>query len=260
MPVQPDRYACLFASERLLAGIGGQPPFKGCGISSDWHLTAMASLGESTLNADGSIKSVADRKEDLARGWHAFKAQPDSNGIPDSGDLIRIHHAMFPRYPNPAQFESRNFSEVIDLLDAGQAFSIALRLSVLGPTNTVDQTTADHQITMFRRKGDFVTVMGPMHLQRNGYHGHDAKVLEIRKAALAIENGLVIGWHAPIGAWTAASLETDDLSRQLSATQKVAKSLRDRLEQCQAGQVPDCNPALVAERRAIIADIEARGV
>lgn len=262
MPTNPDLYDCLFASERLLAGIGGQPPYKGCGISSDWHLTAMASAGESATNAHGHTKSKAERKEDLAHGWRAFKALPDSNGIPDTGDMLRIHHAMFPRYPNPTQFESRDFSGVIDLLDGGHAFSIALRLSVLGATNTVDQTTADHQVTMFRRKGDVVTVMGPMHLQRDSYHGHEAKISEIRQAALAISKGTVLGWYAGIGDWTQKALETDDLTRMLDSATKRIKDLTGKLRDCQQGQPtppPDCDQAVGAERQAIIDLIAARG-
>lgn len=265
-----ENYACRFASERLLAGVGGQPPFLGCGISTDWHGTDMATLGGSSTRANGSIKPTAARRDDLIEGWRAFKAQPDSNGIPDTSDLIRIHRGMFRDLPDPERFFTREWDAVIARLDRDDAVSIALKLSVLGATNTIDETTADHQVLMFRRRGDSVTVMGPMRRQRESYHGHRAKLSEIRKAALAIEGGLILCWLYPIGGWTQAALQTEGLRdrvRELRRdneglgtvnaglreriAERNAESVRleNRIRQLEAGQV-DCQPLIENARAA----------
>jgi hypothetical protein len=269
MTATADSYACRFASERLLAGIGGQPPFKGCGISTDWHGTDMATLGESSMMSSGRIKPAAARKDDLARGWRAFRAAPDTNGIPDTSDLVRIHRGMFKGLPDPDAFHTRDFDDVVSRLDGGDAVSIALRLSALGASNTVDETTADHQVLMFRRRGDRVTVMGPMRAQRESYHGHLAKLSEIRTASKAIEGGLVLTWLYPIGGWTQAALQTealrdrlrDEREKVVSMSSKVEgqteriERLQAALEACRDGQGNDCSgpiaAALETERIAI---------
>ena len=62
----------------------------------------------------------------------------------------------------------------MDHLKAGEGISIALRLSVLGASNPIDLTTADHQVLIWRPQGNDVWVMGPMHRHSNTYHGHKA--------------------------------------------------------------------------------------
>ncbi len=221
-----------FWSERLLEGFGGQPPFKGCGISADTTGTTLATDNEAALNGAGRFKSKAQRTEDLRTGWRAFTRVADSNGIPDTGDMIRIHRAMFPNLPDPDQLHTRDWSEVVDRLDAGFAVSIALRLSVLPASSPLRRyTSADHQFTMYGRKGDRTQRPDPMHVHSDSYVGEWVPLAHVREAAKAIEGGLVLTWLYPIGGWTQAKLRTAQLRDQLGEARTRLATLEARIDE-----------------------------
>lgn len=234
-------YIPAFASEKLLT-----PPYKGCGISADWTGTALATLGESTLQPNGRVKNKGQRKADLQRGWNAFTRVADSNGIPDTDDAIRIHSGMFPKLPNPDQLWTRNWDDVIDQLDDDMAISIALRLSALPSDSPLRRyTSADHQITMWKRKGDTVKRPDPMHNHSNTYGGERVPLKDIRIAAKAIEKGLILTWLFPIGEWTAEALMRAKKNRIMKLREDAAKDtqkrLRARIKELEESPGTDCS-------------------
>jgi hypothetical protein len=217
-----------FASEKLLAGFDGQPPFKGCGISADWAATALATDNESAF-VKGRPKGKAHRTADLKRGWRAFEKVRDTNGIPDTDDAVRIHRAMFPDLPDPAQFRTRDFAEVIDRLDRGFAVSIALRLSALPASSPLRRfTSADHQATLYGRRGEQTRLIDPMHDHSDKYIGEMVPLSHVKTAARAIESGLILTWLFPIGGWTAAAAARKDLRDARAAITSLTDRVEDR--------------------------------
>ena len=245
------RYKPNFASERLLPG----PPYKGCGISSDWIATDIATFGESSRLPTGRTKLKKARTADLRRGWRAFKAKPDSNGIPDTNDLERIHAGMFPDLPQPSQLFTRDMREVIEALDDGYALSIALRLSALPPSSDLRRyTAADHQVVLYGRKGGTTTRVDPMHRHSLSYTGDPVSLAEVEKAAKAIENGLILAWRYPIGGWTAEALMRKRKNRRIGVIEDQAARtetrLRQRIRELEATVPPDCADEISNARAA----------
>ena len=244
-----------------------QRPLIGCGISTICHANDMGSLGEFTVMPNGQLKGTRQRLKDLMTGYRAFKRVPDSNGIPDTDDYLRIHQAISD-YPLPERMWTRSWDDVMDQLKARDvAVSIAVRLSVLGSRNTIDQTTADHQVLLWGIEPNGQTnAMGPMRAvsRTRGYHGHKALLSEVRKAARAIEGGLILTWLSPIGEWTEKALALEKQQDRIAALRKerneaeaTADVRRTRLVALRAEIVTlrenappgDCAP-LVANARA----------
>jgi hypothetical protein len=219
-----------FASEKLLSGFDGQPPFKGCGLSADWAATALATDNESAF-VKGRPKGKAHRTADLKRGWRAFTRVADSNGIPDTGDMGRIHAAMFPGLPQPTAFNTRDFAEVIERLDRDFAISIALRLSALPASSPLRKyTSADHQVTLYGRRGPDTRRIDPMHDHSDKYIGEMVPLAHVKTAARAIEGGLILTWLYPIGGWTEAALRTERLRREIRDAGILVRALESRVE------------------------------
>lgn len=218
-------YAPNFASERLLTA-----PYKGCGLSSDWAATDLATLGESSRNPNGRLKLAKARRADLRRGWRAFKAKPDSNGIPDTDDLIRIHAAMFPGLPRPTEVRTRDFDDITAMLDDDMAVSIAVRLSALPASSDMrDYTSADHQVVLYGRTGSKTTRIDPMHRHSLTYTGDSVRLADVRTAARAIAGGLILAWSYPIGEWTDAARLRRRKERRIAAITSEASRTEKRL-------------------------------
>ena len=249
-------YAPNFASERLLPG----PPFRGCGLSADWVATDLATLGESSRRPDGQLKGTPWRRGDLQRGWKAFKKVPDSNGIPDTGDAIRIHRAMFPDLPDMEQLSTRDWRDVVSALDDKMAVSIAVRLSALPAASSMRQyTSADHQVVLYGRKRGTTTRVDPMHQQSNRYSGDTVDLGDVRAAAEAIENGLILAWVYPIEGWTAEELLWDRLQRRIrnikDRAAETEQALEARIRALEQAQPVNCKP-LVDNARAATTEKE----
>jgi len=245
------RYAPNFASEKLLPG----PPYKGCGVASDWIATDIATFGESSRQASGRIKLKTARTRDLKRGWAAFKARPDSNGIPDTDDLERIHAGMFPDLPQPVQLKTRDFREVIEALDDGYAISIALMLSALPASSSLRAfTSADHQVVIVGRNNAKTTRLDPMHGHSLTYTGDPVLLADVETAAKAIEHGLILGWLYPRGGWTAESLLRKRKNRQIQLIETAAGAtesrLRRRIRELEATTPPDCEAEIANAKAA----------
>jgi hypothetical protein len=267
---QAGRYTPLFPSEMLLRGFDGQPPFLGCGISTDLIVSAWGTLGECQIRPNGRPFDTADFTNQLKVGWRAFERVRDTNGIPDRDDAQRIHRAMLPGIPDLIPLVSRDFDEVVEALRSDHAVSIACRLSALPVgAEAARYTRADHQMPLVGFANGRTTVQDPMHPPSLRWPGHKVPLSQIEKAAKAIEGGLVLAWKVPIGGWTQAALQTEGIRDRLRderdrvatlATQvenKEAKvvALRAEVERLQAGQGTDCSgpiaAALETERIAI---------
>lgn len=251
MAVKLDAYLSPYNSEQNLGKTGNPPSYRGCGISTDWHATAFATLGESSVTGDGSPKRKREMARDLKRGWAAFKAQPDFNGIPDTGDLIRIHDGMFPGLPDPSQFWTTEWDDVMDIWKGrDHAISIAVRLSVLPQDQMVDPyTRADHQVLLVPDGKDGRTrIYGPMKPHSLSYRGHFGPLKEVRQAAKAIEDGQILTWLYPIGQWTRERLTAKRLNKvhdaEMEAKNARIKRLRAELEACEIAE--DCDPVVKA--------------
>lgn len=194
----------LFASEKLLAG----PPYRGCGISSDWHGTMLATDNEAGQNRYGRQKGKAARRRDLQRGWRAFESKYDDNGWVDRNDIARIHAAMFPGLPQPTPYISTP-AWVWDRI-GGNAHSIAIDTGAVGASNAIRRYVGPvaHQVVAYKRKTvngtRWVKIIDPMKGQSDLYTGHWVKWASLRKCALAIKgsNGRVLGFRFPVSKWT----------------------------------------------------------
>lgn len=247
MTASSSRYSPNQYSEKLLTS-----PYKGCGISTACHGDDMASLGEFTVLPTGRLKSVAQRRRDLQRGWRAFKRVPDDNGIPDTDDYLRISLALAPGLPLPTQLWTRNWDDVMDHIKSGEAISIALRLSALGSSNKVDLTTADHQVLFWgEEKGGETNVMGPMRAQRESYHGHKAPLAQIREASKAISGGQILTWLYPIGGWTQEALALEEVATKVTRKQRVIVALRGMVDDLKGQQPPPSDEDALALRKRI---------
>ena len=258
-----ETYRPPLASEKLLAG----PPYKGCRVSSIWHAVACATLGESTMTGFGRVKGKAGRRADLAEGWRAFATQavPDSNGTPDNNDVVLIQRAMFgPNLPNPRIVETTDFDDVWE--DVGNyAVSIALRLSSVAGTELAKYTTADHQVVMYRTKGEKALVIDPMHEHSDLWTGHWCAKGDIRKAAKALGEGTVYAELYPFGGWTRAAAvarEMVDMAQRKDARIKTleqavdvqrakAQAMEEALAECEA----DCDETGEAAREQLLDEL-----
>ncbi len=253
MTVTLARYKIHFASEKLLGRHPSCNCYLGCGVSTAWHGAMDASLGETGMTQTGKLKDKGERTNVLRRGWKAFKRVADSNGIPDTDDYIRIHRAMFPGYPDPERLWTRDFSDIVDLIDAGDGISIAVRLRVLPQDAPAARyTRADHQVYLQERvkgKDQFVDV-DPMHGHSNTYAGHAVPFSDIRKASKAISGGTVLAWIYPRGGWTGESLARVEMKRRLRVCRIDRNEAEDDLEKAQRQ---------LANARRRIVDLESQG-
>lgn len=270
----PDRLLAIFATERLLEILPGQPPFKGCGISSFCTLAMKATDNEAGYAPNGLPMSRAQLTDLETKGWRAFTRVSDSNGIPDRDDAARIWRAMFPELEMPTSFVGGK-RELRTLLDTGNAVSLAVRLRVLPARSQLRHyTSADHQITLWmeERGGRMRLVRpDPMHGHSTKYAGEIVDFDEVWTAADAIEDGApALGWSHGISDLTAANRATQRLRGELrderqahDVTEVELRATKRRLAACEGGQPPpgDCADealaAKVAAHRKSIAFHEA---
>lgn len=258
----------LFASEKLLA-----PPYMGCGISSDWHGTMLATLNEAGQNKWARQKGQAARRADLKRGWAAFRAGFDENGWVDRDDIPRIHAAMFPTLPQPravavppAQFWA--------WLDGEYALSVAIQPGAVSASDAIRRYVGavPHQVLAYQRRTrdgtDEVRIVDPMHAPSDVYAGHWVRWDSLRKCGMNVlgADGLMLAFRFPVGGWTQARLTAARINEKhaqevatLKAEQAAARErwrAREReLEEQLAEQ--DCTPAVIAAYDQAIEAIEA---
>jgi len=248
--VNADRYVPLFASEKLLAGFDGQPPFKGCGLSAAITCTGYATLGESQTKGNGRPFDSADLTNQLKVGWRAFEKVRDSNGIPDRDDAIRIHRAMFDGIPDPIPVAERDFDEIVEMLRAGWAISVACRLSVLPQSSPLRKyTSADHQIPLVGFAKGRSRRQDPMHAPSLRYAGEWVPLDHVRIAAKAIGNGEALAWRYPVGGWTQAALATEALRDRVRELRETSEALRVQLDD-KDGRIVQLKADLAACRQA----------
>lgn len=249
--IDPEKYRLLFYSERLLPRVGGV--FTGCRIATTGNGYAMATAGESTLTPWGRLKGKAARRADLVRGW---KGTGDTarDGYNQS-HVAGITSTMFPGLPQPDLMNTSDWSRVLDKLDDGFAISIAVRLAALPLKAALDDyTRADHQILVYGRLPDDRTwAVDPMHAHSNSYRGDKVPLAEVRKAAKAINDGLILCELYPIGGWTQKALLRTRKNAQIASLEadaaKTERRLRKRIAELEATVPPDCQQ-LVANARA----------
>jgi hypothetical protein len=257
MSVVPSKYGPPpFASERW-----GPPPWRSCRISSDWHATAIATAGESTLTPTGPVKGKAAIRADLERGWRGFKRADDENGWPDQGDVDDYHGAMWPTLPMPTIGNSRDFGDVWQAIGR-YAVSISLRLSAVPAGSPLRQwTDADHQVVLDDTREGGGRVLDPMSLNGKPYWAPKAHILE---AAKAISGGLIVCELYPRGKWTAEALAVREMGAASLSLEAQVRRLRNErndamaaLAKCEAGSDPDCVPLVEAARANALSEAEA---
>lgn len=280
MTVTAGRYVPLFSSERTV-----DKPWIGCGVVSYEHLVALATLGESQVQANGRASDQGDLTDRLRVGLRAFHARPDSNGIPDRDDADRIKDAMFPWLKQDMiPLVSRDFDEVVEWLRADNAVSIALFLGAVPGATVSKYTDAPHQVTLYDRDGEVkkgkVTDLDGMHPPMVKWGGFQVPLLQVEKAAKSFpgpDHGLVLAWRAPLGGWTQAALVADGfkdriaslrgdlgaLESQVANKTSTISELKERIDALEAGgPAPDCGvkvaAALDSERVKISAIVNDR--
>ncbi len=267
MTAQPGRYTPLFISETVVPR-----PWIGCGIVTDIHVTARATLGESQTKPNGRPYKQADLKDQLEVGLRAFTRVADSNGIPDRDDAQRIHRAMFPGLPDLIPLLSRDFDEVVEALRPGEwAVSIALYLPAMPAGLAVTRyTRAPHQVGLHEVVNGTTNVLDGMHPPSLTWAGHRVPLSQIERAAKAFPDsrGLVMAWKAPVAGWTQEALAVEAAKDRI-ATLRAEKSALEtqvankvetiadlRAQLANAGNV-DCSGAVAAEHeRTLVAAIE----
>jgi hypothetical protein len=270
MTAQPGRYVPLFASEKLLEGFDGQPPYLGCGIATDIICTAWATLGESQIQPNGRPFDTADFTNQLKVGWRAFEKVRDANGMPDRDDVPRIHKAMFPGLPLPEPLTTNDFDQVVELLRSGDwVVSFAGSLANVG-LPLAKYTRAPHQFPVADLRAGKVIVQDPMHPPSLRWPGHRVPLAQVEKAGRDLpDRTRVLAWKYPVGGWRAAVQEAealrdrlrDERDKVVSMSSKVEgqteriERLQAALEACRDGQGTDCSgpiaAALETERIAI---------
>jgi hypothetical protein len=163
---------------------------------------------------------------------------------------------MFPDLPQPILVQTRDFSEVWDLIGE-YAVSIALRLTAVPAGSPMRKwTSADHQMVFYRtRNGDEARGMDPMHPHSLSYTGTWMPRAHIVGAAKAIEGGLIICELYKAGAWTAEALVRRRknvrialLEAEAEKREKRIKSLKAQLANCES-ELPECD-VLVTNAKA----------
>ncbi len=233
-----ERYRPLFASEKLMAG----PPYRGCRISADYTGTALATLGESTMNDIGRLQGKGGRRAILQRGWRAFATQTpaDSNGWIDQGDIDEIRDGMWgDAYPMPEVLHA-DFAWLWERLRT-HGVSIALNLAAVPASDALRRYVGPvpHQVTLYRDEKDVVRDVCPMHAHSDTYRGHPVRKASVRKASLAIagSNGKAFAELYPIGGWTAERLMREKKNRQIKALgspEAIARARALGLDQAEA--------------------------
>ena len=217
----------LNASEKLLAG----PPYRGCGISSDWHGQWLATNGESGINRYGRQKRRDARRDDLQRGWDAFASQvpPDPNGWVDQGDVPLIRRAMWGDDCEQPFIGQLSLDEVWQKIGR-YGVSIALNTAAVPATDAIRDYVGGvpHQVLAWRKgtPGGVrkVRIICPMHPQSDAYIGHWVEWESLKTCALAIQdaNGRAFVILYPVGKWTREAL------RRASQAATIAR-LRQRV-------------------------------
>lgn len=226
---RPNHY-----SELLLGRDPSCDCYLGCRIGTDAIATDIATYGESTRNEQGRTIGKVGRQKLLRTGWQAFESVPDNNGIPDQGDVTRIHRAMFPNLPSPTLVTTEDFGGLWDH-HGEYAISWALRLSAVPASSVLRKYVGgvDHQMVTYRDEKARTRVMCPMKPHSLTYRGHVDEDLrkEIRTAAKAIEDGLIIAELYPVGAWTQAARVRKRKNDEIADLQEKIGQKNDRIDE-----------------------------
>jgi hypothetical protein len=251
----------LYASEKLLPG----PPYRGCGIASDWNATMIATANEAGLNRHARQVGQGGRRAALKRGWAAFASQvpADENGWVDRNDIPRIHRAMFGNtIPQPGAFVATpewTWDHI-----GPSALSLAIDTGAVDATDAVRRFVGPvaHQVVAWQKRTRDgtrqVRIIDPMYKPSNVYVGHWVDWSSLRKCALAIGNGKVLGFEYPAGGWTQAQLTSDRktavineknrtiarIRKQRDEAMEIVREQREKITELEAGS--DCDAAVEA--------------
>jgi hypothetical protein len=242
----------LNASEKLLAG----PPYRGCGISSDWHGQWLATNGESGMNKYGRLKRPNARRDELQRGWDAFATQvpPDPNGWVDQGDIPLIRRAMWGDDCEQPFIGQLSVDEVWKKIGSF-GVSIALDTAAVRATDAIRDHVdgVPHQVLAWRKstRGGVrrVKIICPMHPQSDAYTGHWVKWKSLKTCALAIKDAndeaFVILY--PVGKWTREALVRASRPATIKRLMERLSNKDDRITELKAA---------ITERDATIASLK----
>ena len=253
----------LFASEKLLAG----PPYRGCGLSSDFFAQMLATDNEAGQNPYARQMGQGGRRGTMQRGWRAFTAQipADSNGWVDQGDIELIRRAMWGDDCEQPFIGRIPLPDVWDAI-GDYAVSIAIDTSAVPASDAIRKYLGGvpHQVVEWKKRGSGSgredKHMCPMHPPSDGYTGHWVKWSSVVKCAKAINGsqGEAFAILYPVGDWTEAQLLRVKKNKQLALVGKNLDKMtaqrdaaRQALKDCEDECIP-CDEQLAAQREAIL--------
>lgn len=254
MAVEPARYRPPFASERLLPKtIHG---FNGCRVAATWMAVAIATLGESTLNKNGTPKGTPQKRADLTR-MRAATGEPNRPGFNTSHTRFFVEALDAPV---PELFRG-SFAEL--WADKSVAYTIAGNPSTLKGASKLEALAAkrswsgaDHELLLTHvRDEDDGLIFDPMVPQSGSYKGDRIPKHEIRQFMLSdalVQGGVLLAEVYPVGGWTAAEVARRRCARRLEAQEadlrEVIKKLRVTIKELQENPDPDIDQ-LIREAR-----------
>lgn len=259
--------ALYFTSERELprnnAGV-----WNSCRIVSVLTATSLATHNQCILRGNDRHMGPAGRIALCMKGLRGADGNWRADSGFNQGDIDEIHAAMFPGLPMPTLVGTTDWQGLIDHLPTliesgpnkgkytdGQFISISARLSALPLSDDARKwTSADHQFVLRAKRGTGAAMqlkrVDPMRPKRQNYQGDWVDASSVRKAAKAINGGVIIA--ELYGDWTAKTLDTARLRTKLRnsriATEKMT-TMRDNIRE----RLNDAKGELAAARLAVLA-------
>lgn len=222
--------------------------WNGCRVVACYVGTCLATDNEAILDNKDRHRGPEARVDLILKGLRGADGNWRVDTGFNQGDVDEMQRAMFPRLPLPQFVATDDWDNLVDHLPTeitsgpdrgkytdGHAISISLELGVLPAGDAARKhTAADHQVVLRARRkrgGEwwFKDIDG-MHPKSPNYQGHWVKASSVRRAALAILDGIIVAELYPVGGWKQAALQTATIRKDLREARGSIASLTDRLE------------------------------
>lgn len=224
--------ALYFTSERRMprndAGF-----WNSCRVIAILSAVGICTNNECFLRNNGRHKGVSGRVSLAMKGLRGADGNWRADSGFNQGDVDEMHAAMFPGLPMPVLVGTTNWWDLFQHLpkrqsdgsySRGNIINISVRLSVLPAGDPAAKyTRADHQVTLrARKKGKdgiwYIKVLDPMHPQDSNHQGDWVRADSIKKAAKAINGGVIIAeLYGDDGEWTQSKLVAERKDEAIAA-------------------------------------------